>query len=166
MIAMKEIKKAINTRLMDKFIGIEINSNDVREGFKRPSFFVGLEGKSSGGQGHVEKEIDVQLYYFPTDPYDYSIELLNVQETLQTLFDLKLRVADRYINITDTNAVVTDGVLSLSFSLEFTDVRDVLQDSDWIIQQFPDAEGKGPSEEHFEKYPVELMEELEMILKE
>ncbi|WP_369973776.1 DUF6838 family protein [Rummeliibacillus sp. POC4] len=163
---MKDIKKGINERINNKFPDIEINSNDVSEGFNRPSFFVQLNGKKSGTMEHVDKDIDVQIYYFPTDEYDHAIELLDTQESLESAFDLKLRVVNRWLNITETNTVTTDGVLNMSFSLEFNDVRDIDEDSNWIDKEFPDPDGKGPNKDHFDKYPVELMKELEMILKE
>lgn len=166
MITMKDIKLAINDRIYNKFSNIEINSNDVKEGFNRPSFFIQLNGQKSGTLEHVDKDIDVQIYYFPTDEYDHAVELLDTQESLESAFDLKLRVVNRWLNITDTNTVTTDGVLNMSFSLEFSDARDIEEESNWIEQEFPNPEGKGPDNKHFEKYPIELMEELEMILKE
>ncbi|MFJ8261410.1 DUF6838 family protein [Rummeliibacillus sp. NPDC094406] len=166
MITTKDLKKAINDRINNKFSDIEINSNDVKEGFSRPSFFVQLDGRKSSTMEHVDKDIDVQIYYFPSNEYNHAIELMDTQEILESAFDLKLRVVNRWLNITETNAVITDGVLNMSFSLEFNDARNIEEDSNWIEREFPDAEGKGPGKDHFDKYPVELMEELEMILKE
>lgn len=118
MITYKDIKIAVNKKL--DVLGVEINSNDVSEGFNRPSFFVQLENnKRSSNESQVHKALTVQIYYFPTDRYEYSIELLEMQESLEELFDLKLRVKDRFFNIDETHALTTDGVLSFSFDIEF-----------------------------------------------
>jgi len=91
MITYIDIKKAINSNLIKKF-NIEVNSKDISEGFVRPSFFVEFLNPirwSSADQIH--KSFSVQIYYFPTDRYDYSLEILDVQGQLENLFDLKLR---------------------------------------------------------------------------
>ncbi|WP_146983545.1 phage tail terminator family protein [Kurthia zopfii] len=159
---MKDVKKAINSRLQAKFPSIEINSNDVKEGFARPSFFVELVGRRTSLTEHVDRDINITVYYFPTDDYENAIELLDTQEQLESTFDLKFKVADRWINIEDTSIVTTDGVLNMSFSLEFNDARDITEDSNWLDKEY--TKPTGPPPEHFEKYPVELMEDLNFIL--
>lgn len=159
---MKDIRKAINSRLQTKFPNIEINSNDVKEGFARPSFFVETEGQRKGLAEHIDRDISVTVYYFPSNDYENAIELLDIQEQLESTFDLKFKVINRWLNIEDTSIVKTDGVLNMSFSLEFNDARDISEDSNWIEQEY--TKPTGPPPEHFEKYPVELMEELNLIL--
>lgn len=139
MITYKDIKIAINRKL--DTTGIEINSSDVSEGFNRPSFFVQLENsKRSGDENQVHKATTVQVYYFPTDRYEYSIEVMDVQEQLENLFDLKLEVLDRLFNIDETYSSTTDGVLSFSFDIEFNDGRE---------------------RNKYEQHPSELMYELD-----
>lgn len=91
----------------------------------------------------------VNIYYFPTDRYEYAIEVLDMQEALESLFDLKLRVKDRYLNVDNLNTFVNDGILNCTFELEFFTERDV----DWETDE---------RQEHLEKYPVEDMEVLEI----
>lgn len=133
---MKDIRKAINSRLQTKFPNVEINSNDVKEGFARPSFFVETEGQRKGLAEHIDRDISVTVYYFPTDQYENAIELLDIQEQLELAFDLKFKVLERWLNIEDTSIVKTDGVLNMSFSLEFNDARDISEDSNWIEQEY------------------------------
>lgn len=143
MITYKDIKKAINSLLTNKF-AIDINSNDVKEGFIRPSFFVQLENSNrSSDESQVHKSLTVQIYYFPSDRHKYSIEVMEVQEQLENLFDLKLKVLDRFFNIDDTNATTTDGVLSFSFDIAFYEGREFEYNTNGV------------------DYPVEPMEELD-----
>ena len=137
MITYKDIKKAVNTLLKSGF-NIEINSNDVKEGFNRPSFFVSFDnlGRSSTVE-QVEKSFTIRINYFPSDRNDYSIELLDVQERLENLFDLKLSVKDRHFNIIEASSVTTDGVLEFSFDIEFSDGREAVYRT---LGDNPDAE--------------------------
>ena len=139
MITYKDIKIAINTRL--KTLGIEITSRDVTEGFKRPSFFVQLDNSvRSADENQVYKSMTVEIYYFPSDRYEYSVEVLDIQERLENLFDLKLPIKDRLINIDEANTIITDGVLNFSFELAFYDGRE---------------------QNKYDQYPSELMFELD-----
>lgn len=125
MITYTDIKKTINSSLKKKF-NIEINSKDVSEGFIRPSFFVGIENPiRSSDETQVHKSMTIQIYYFPTDRYEYSLEIMDVQEQLENLFDLKLKVNDRYFNIDETRSNTTDGVLSFAFDIEFYDGKEI-----------------------------------------
>ncbi|PEB56240.1 hypothetical protein CON65_15905 [Bacillus pseudomycoides] len=143
MITYKDIKKAINSLLTKEF-AIDINSNDVKEGFARPSFFVQFENSNrSGNESQVYKSLTVQIYYFPSDRHNYSIEVMEVQEQLENLFDLKLKVLDRFFNIDNTSATTTDGVLSFSFDIAFYEGREFEYNTTGV------------------DYPVEPMEELD-----
>ncbi|MGE8080508.1 phage tail terminator family protein [Peribacillus loiseleuriae] len=131
MITYKDIKRSVNQKLST--FGIEINSNDVQEGFNRPSFFVQLENNvRSGDENQVHKALTVQIYYFPKDRYDYSIEVMDVQDQLENKFDLKLKVLDRFFNIDEVTSDTTDGVLSFSFDLAFYDGKEISFDSGYV----------------------------------
>lgn len=122
MITYKDIRIAINQQL--KKTGIEITSRDVTEGFNRPSFFVQLDNVGrSGDENQVHKSMTVRIYYFPSDRYEYFIEVLDMQETLEGLFDMKLPVKDRYFNVDEFTTYLNDGVLNCQFDLEFYDGR-------------------------------------------
>ena len=120
MITLKDIRIAVNQQLAKT--GIGINSRDVQEGFDRPSFFVQLTNNTrSGYEEQVHRSVTVQIYYFPSDRYEYAIEVLNMQETLEELFDLKLAVKDRLLNVDEFSSSLVDGVLNCQFDLEFYD---------------------------------------------
>lgn len=142
MITYKDIRIAINQKL--KTTGVPVNSRDVSEGYPRPSFFVQLNNVGrSGDENQVHKSMTVQIYFFPTDRYEYAIEVLEMQEALENLFDLKLPVKDRLFNVDEYNSFVNDGVLNCMFDMEFYDARDRAK---------------------YEQYPNELMEVLETNL--
>lgn len=156
MITYKDIKKAINQRLKGEFGDIEINSTDITEGFNRPSFFVGLEDiVRSGDFSQVNKSFTVQIYYFPTDCYDYSIEVLDIQEQLENIFELKLKVLNRLLNIDEAKVLITDGVLSFSFDVAFYEGRDEDLENAWVDENIKDSD-------FYEKHPIELMGELDI----
>lgn len=118
MIDYKDIKTAVNKQLSN--LGIDIQSRDVREGFNRPSFFVQLDNASrSNYTTQIGRMLTVRIYYFPSDRYEYAVEVLEMQDELEQLFDLKLPVKDRLLNITDLESGMSDGVLQCSFELEF-----------------------------------------------
>ncbi|MEL3956921.1 DUF6838 family protein [Caldifermentibacillus hisashii] len=152
MITYRDIRKAINAKLKNEF-NIEINSNDVKEGFKRPSFFVTFDNLvKSSDQSQFDRSLTIRIYYFPTDRYDYSLELLDIQEQLENLFDLKFNVLDRKFNIFESSSLITDGVLEFSFDIQFSDAKDVPVD-DNVVEIPVDEDG----------YPSEIGKPVEVI---
>lgn len=102
----------------------------------------------AGNESQVEKSLTVRIYYFPSDRYEYAIEVLEMQETLEELFDLKLGVKDRYLNVDELTTFMNDGVLNCSFDMEFSTARDL----EWVTEDQKDF---------LDKHPTELMEELD-----
>jgi hypothetical protein len=128
-ISYKDIKSAV-VKMLDSEFGIEIQSTDVSEGFQRPSFFVSFDNLSkSSTLDHVERSLTIRINYFPSDRYDYALEILDITDKLENVFDLKLPVLDRQINIVEVQSVVTDGVLEFSFDITFFDAKKVPYDS-------------------------------------
>lgn len=175
MITYKDIRIAINQKL--KTTGVPVNSRDVSEGYIRPSFFVQLNNVGrSGDENQVHKSMTVQIYYFPTDRYEYAIEVLDMQETLEELFDLKLNVKKRWLNVDEYSSFVNDGVLNAMFDVEFYDARDPRPGGGTIVDEmFKDKEiqdgaligpGIETGKDFYEKHPIEPMEILEIEKKE
>lgn len=126
MITYIDVRRAIVNKL--NLTTVKTYSKDVTEGFIRPSFFVQLDNVNrSGDNTQVHKSMTVQIYFFPTDQYEYAIEVLNMQETLENLFDLKLPILNRLINVNDFNSGITDGILNVSFDIEFEDGREIIE---------------------------------------
>ncbi|NMM52151.1 phage tail terminator family protein [Paenibacillus aquistagni] len=127
MITLKDIALAINKRLKEVLPEIEINSKDIKEGFKRPSFFVDFESgsKQQLTRHQVERMIHIIVYYFPKNPHQYKLEILNIQELVEDAFRDELVITDDirlYTNEISNNVV--DGVLQLSFDIHYLEIND------------------------------------------
>ncbi|WP_342557574.1 DUF6838 family protein [Lysinibacillus sp. FSL P4-0201] len=158
MITFKQIKTAINDKLQSNFIDIDVISKSANEGFTRPSFKVELDNvKREGYLTQVEKSCTVRIFYFPTDENDNAIELLDVQEALGNVFDLKFSVEDRHLDIVEPNFDEIDGVLQFEFDLQFFDGREYGEGSSGGNIEDEIKNGK----DFYEKYPIELMGELD-----
>lgn len=145
MITWKKIKIAINNRLKQKF-NIPINSNDISEGFDKPSFFVEFdEMRQEGLLTQIEKSAIVRIYYFPKSEDSASIEILDMMEQLGNAFDMKLPVEDRLLNIIEPRFIESDKVLQFEFDISFEDARE--------------------NEYGTENHNTEVMQELDMDLK-
>jgi hypothetical protein len=160
MITYVNIKKSVNTLLINEF-QIEINSNDVSEGFNRPSFFVSLDNQNkSSTTDQVERTLTIRINYFPSDRYNSSLELMDITERLENVFDLKLGVLDRQFNILEVSSLVTDGVLEFSFDINFYDGRDYDGLENIIVDEIKNGK------EFYDQYPIEQMKVLDYENKE
>lgn len=127
MITYKDIDRALTNKLIGHF-NIAINSNDVKKGFEKPSFFVEFDNAArSATEDQVNRSLTIRIYYFPTDRNDNAIELLEVQEALENIFDLKLEVLDRKFNIDEVRSDVTDGVLNFSFDITYFEGKEITE---------------------------------------
>lgn len=131
MIKYTDILTSINSVLDEHFPSIEIQSNDVSEGFNRPSFFVKFSNiTKSSSLEHFNRSMTVRIYYFPSDINNNSLELLETQEILEGAFDLKLTVLDRFLNIEDMDIDTVDGVLHCYFDINYSDTKDIQVESE------------------------------------
>ncbi|AHN20306.1 phage tail terminator family protein [Lysinibacillus varians] len=160
MITFENIRTIVTRKLKANFKGLKVSSKSVKDGFTRPSFKLELDNvKREGYLTQVEKSCTVRIFYFPTDENDNSIELLDVQEALGNLFDLKFSVGDRHLNIVEPNFDEIDGVLQFEFDLQFFDGREYGEESSSSNTNIEDEIKNG--KEWYEKHPIELMGELD-----
>lgn len=131
MLSLKDIIKAVNNEIKIVFPKINISSEDIKEGFKRPSFFVNIENNMSNKFNEVtkEKKLTIRIYYFPSDRYKNRVELLEAQDKLENIFFEGLKVNDNtFIPLADDmEAIIVDGVLQLSLYLY---VLEEIEDTD------------------------------------
>ncbi|WP_333860799.1 phage tail terminator family protein [Clostridium sp.] len=124
MVTIKDVINAIN-KLLETNFTVKIANKNIREKIIRPSFYVDLEQNDSIQLNSICKQnnLTVRIYYFPTDPNNNRIELLDVQEKLNNLFLKGLSVTeDFYIYLVTDNPlefVVVDGVLQLKLELYY-----------------------------------------------
>jgi hypothetical protein len=127
MITYKQIVKAITDKLVGKFPLIPIVENNVEEGFDRPSFFVMLDNVTRDERRHYSiRSMTCRIYFFPSDRYNFTLEFLDIQEKLESAFNLTLSVADRLITITETRTQqigeqTETKVLEFEFDFSFHD---------------------------------------------
>ncbi len=154
MITFKKIKTTINKKLQSNF-DMDVSSKAANEGFTRPSFKVELDNvKREGHLTQVERACTVRIFYFPKDENDNAIELLDVQEKLGDLFDLKFSIEDRHLDINEPNFDEIDGVLQFEFDLQFFDGREYENEDVGFEDEIKNGK------DFYEKYPIELMGEL------
>jgi len=158
MITFENIRATVTKNLKANFNGLKVSSKSVKDGFTRPSFKVELDNvKREGYLTQVEKSCTVRIFYFPSTADDNAIELLDVQEELGNLFDLKFSVGDRHLDIGEPNFDEIDGVLQFEFDLQFFDGREYGEGSPGGNIEDEIKNGK----DFYEKYPIELMGELD-----
>lgn len=117
-----DIQAAIVSKLSKSTDGIEINSSDIEEGFKRPSFFIDmLDTKVDNLMDNFqEREIEFDILYFPKHPKKNQMDLLEMRDVLTKIF-----VEEKYFNITDdlvveatdVNVFEIDKVLHCEFKI-------------------------------------------------
>ena len=121
---MKHVELAINKKLKSAYPEVGIEPDDIKDGIKRPSFFVDFSYNKTtkvSDEFH-KKDLSVVIYYFPSDRNKYSMEILEVSEILEELFLGRLIIEDGTeeiivpINSVDLDTI--DGVLQVSFDLE------------------------------------------------
>lgn len=124
MITIKALRRAVNTKL--KETGFKVIQSDVKEGFKRPSFFVayGNVKKSDSGTELYKRDLEITIRFFPESRDKYTDQCYDMMESLEYLFDSTLQVEDRYLSIDEVDSGITDGVLHFSFSLSFYEARE------------------------------------------
>lgn len=119
---MKDIFKAVNTKIKKAFPDITIQSRDVVEGFQRPSFYVDFEDVNDQliSSKFIQRTVDLTILFFPTDQNNYKIEVLEVLEGLKNEFVGSMIKTDTIkANILETESNLRDGVLAFDFSISY-----------------------------------------------
>lgn len=127
MVTLEEIAIAVNAKLKQAFPAIAINTKDITEGFARPSFTVDFDNstRSPFGSHGVERNVHVIIYFFPTDRYQFKIEMLGTQEQLEDAFDHTLTIKEGFVvYIDEAGSNKVDGVLQFAFDVHYIEIDD------------------------------------------
>lgn len=122
MTTFREILAAVVKKIKDNFPDIEIQTQDIEEGFKRPSFFVeATDVKISDFMTrYQEKNFRIRIAYFPTKPNKNQIELLEILDKLSVAFVEQNEVwLDEECCLVPENSdsAIVDRVLHFNFDL-------------------------------------------------
>ena len=122
MITLVGIKKAINDILVP--VGLKTYGNEVKEGFSRPCFFVGVTPVTSDTfkKDTSENSLMVEIVYFSANKTD--LENLQMYDTLKGILTPTLPVGTRKFLVRNFRAQIvdeTDQIYSVKFDLNFYD---------------------------------------------
>lgn len=135
MITAMEIKTALAAMLKKQY-GYKVYGMEIREGYKRPSFFVDVRPLSEldVNANYTQKSFYIAITYFQ-DKLSEADNLRTVQELAQMLRPedarnpkrlQRLKVGERYLPITDFSAsyIGTEkSTLQVEFETEFQELR-------------------------------------------
>jgi hypothetical protein len=127
MITLVDVATAINEKLEAILPEIPIQSTDIREGFDRPCLYVDFDNvvPAKYGPKGLDRIISVIIYFFPTSQTNYKLELLSVQEILETEFVGVLQIVEGFVTYpSNLSTVKVDGILQLSFDIQLIEISD------------------------------------------
>jgi len=113
------IKAAIKSQFPD----VHMTSNDVKSGFKRPSFFFSLVNPGSSPETTAMKKrtFTLRLSYFPSSRTINTIELLDTQDSLEAVFSLPgtIKITESFsLHTSGCSFKTVDEVLHMSSDFE------------------------------------------------
>lgn len=121
-LTLRQIKSTIEDAIEAAFSSVTVHRTGVQDHFDRPSFFVLMDNIQSDDHLYYrDRSFQVDVHYFPSDRNQYTLEILDTQDKLETVFGLNIPVGDRTILINNGQATVVDGVLHYPFSFKFAE---------------------------------------------
>jgi hypothetical protein len=139
LLALTDIKTAINTLLINKF-GYKVYGNEVKEGFDKPSFFVELlpNATNTENQNFTSNLLTVVITYFQ-DIHSYldtDLNNIKVYDEIKALFMPKLLVKDRYLTVSDFRYEYTDtDFIQIYFNLNYFDTSGRVRDTEPVATE-------------------------------
>lgn len=126
MLGISKVIVIIKKKLNKAFPKIEVQMQDIEEGFKRPSFFIELANIKSKDfmKNFKDNSLTVRIIYFPSHPHKNQLELLKMMDELDKIFIedniLELDV-DFRTEIYEADKNVVDKVLHYNFDIYFSE---------------------------------------------
>lgn len=122
MITLLDIQKSISRKLNSKFSDHYIYVEEVKKGKKVPSFFINIMPVNTDNFAtYKDKLVNIDIMYFGKN--ETNEENLNMTNSLESLFNMTLKIQDREITIQSLNFKTVDNILHCGFSLDFTDIE-------------------------------------------
>lgn len=108
---------------VSKATGCKVYSDEVIEKFKKPCFFVSVSSRMTPYTDNVvEKELTIDLTYFPRNNEKNEIAYLAIVDMIQYLFQSGIQVNDRYLHIEsveDSRVGEEQDILQISIVIPF-----------------------------------------------
>ena len=122
MLAINRVTAAVKKKLKNTFKNIDIQSQDISEGFKRPSFFIELDNININDfmTKLQETELTVRISYFPSKVNYNTSEIYSTLDILNRTFieDNLLELEEGYVTeVNESNISVVDKVLHFDFDI-------------------------------------------------
>lgn len=122
MLAINRVTAAVKKKLENTFKNIKIQSQDISEGFKRPSFFIELDNININDfmTKLQETELTVRISYFPSKVNYNTSEIYSTLDVLNRTFieDNLLELEEGYVTeVNESNISVIDKVLHFDFDI-------------------------------------------------
>ncbi|KEI18206.1 phage tail terminator family protein [Clostridium haemolyticum] len=120
MIDLVDIKKAINDLLKDT--GIKTIDNSVKEGFKRPSFFVQIlpiSGTDLLKSDTLKNSYMVEINYFSKEKT--QLDNIKMSDILKKKVFPYINIKERKLVPLNVRSTEIDGILSFRFNLNWLD---------------------------------------------
>ena len=125
-----DIKESLRGEIKAKLPSHKIYAVEVKEGFKRPAFFVEVIPVNIQNRLYYKDvSVTVNIRYYPEgETYE---EIMDISDKLTEIFGATLKVGDRVLTINNQESETTDEdgnkYLQFSFDLNYQDGNNVLQ---------------------------------------
>ena len=122
MLPINRVTVAVKKKLKNTFKNIDIQSQDISEGFKRPSFFIELDNIKVNDfmKKLQETELTVRISYFPSKVNYNTSEIYSTLDILNKTFveDSILELEEGYVTeVNESSISVVDRVLHFDFDI-------------------------------------------------
>ena len=113
------IKKSINQVLKANFPDIKLYAGEVKEGFKRPSFFTSIIPFLSNYEttNFTSNKLMVVINYLSEN--ETELENIKMHDELKKAFGMKLKADHRSFLLKDIRSDIADGALQFKFDLNY-----------------------------------------------
>lgn len=115
---LKDVKVIINSVINNSFEA-EVIAYRIEKEIPRPAFKVFFSDLRSapGMNNTIEKNVIVRIYYYPADPEDCDIELLEIRDKLSDLFSSYAKVGDDVLKFNGYEDDVSNDLIQASFEV-------------------------------------------------
>ena len=111
--------------LLKKEFGCTVYSEEVREDFKKPCFFIaGTSVMTPQTVNWMHKQLSIQLTYYAKDSDKNEIVYMDIIDRIQQMFSVGVQINDRYLKIEsveDDRVGEENDVLSITVEIPYVE---------------------------------------------